>query len=184
MIRETIELFVALAALAGFFIGLYQYRKAQRWKRLEFAASQLQRLTTDPDLLLAMMFLEYSKMDVPLPEKYRVLIDADTFQHDSSTLSTMMAPGYFERTPTYFIYREAFMRLFEYFEQLFQFVDMGLIQVSDIKGTKWVLAGVIAPKYIEKTVLLEHLQRHFQDVISLMAMLGIDPSNEEKNVRK
>lgn len=61
MIRETIELFVALAAIAGFFFGLYQYRKAQKWKRLEFAAGQLQRLTTEPDLVLAMMFLEYSK---------------------------------------------------------------------------------------------------------------------------
>lgn len=174
MTRETIELFVALAAIAGFFIGLYQYREAQKWKRLEFAAGQLQRLTTDPDLLLAITFLEYSKMEVPLPEKYRLLANADTFQHDSEVLSTMMKSDYFERTPAYFIYREAFMRLFEYFEQLFQFVEMGLIQASDIKGIKWVLEGVIAPKYIEKTVLLEQLQKHFQDVLTLMEMLGID----------
>ncbi len=177
MIREMIEIFVALAAIAGFFIGLYQYREAQKWKRLEFAAGQLQRLTTDPDLVLAMTFLEYSKMEVPLPEKYRLLTNADTIQHDSSVLSTMVAPDYFKRTPAYFIYREAFMRLFEYFEQLFQFIDMGLIQASDVKGTKWVLERIISPKYIEKSTLVGHLQKNFQDVLTLIEMLEIDSRN-------
>lgn len=123
-------------------------------------------------------------MEVPLPEKYRLLVDANTLQHDSGVLSTMMAPSYFERTPTFFIYREAFMRHFEYFEQLFQFIDMGLIQASDIRGTKWVLATIISPKYIEKSVLLEHLQSNFQDVVTLMMILGIDTSNKEENIRK
>jgi hypothetical protein len=176
VIRETLELLVALAAIAGFFMGLYQYRQAQKWKRLEFAAGQMQRLTNDPDLVLAITFLEYSKMEVPLPDKYRLIMQADTFQHESDVLSTMMEPRYFERSSTYFIYREAFMRLFEYFEQLFQFTEMGLIQPEDIKGVKWVLEGIVSPNYIDKSVLSQYLITYFQDTIKLMGLLDVEPS--------
>jgi hypothetical protein len=174
--REAIELFVALGAIAGFFVGLYQYRQAQRWKRLEFAAGQLQRLTSDPDLVLAITFLEYSKMTIPLPEKYRELAKTDLFHHDSAKLSENMGLTFFESTAEYFIYREAFMRLFEYLEQLYQFIDMGLIKADDVKGVIWVLEGTARPKWIDRSVLVGHLRENFPDVIKLMTMMGVQAS--------
>lgn len=171
--RDIIEISVALAAIAGFFFGLYQYRQAQTWKRLEFAAGQIQRLTSDPDLVLAITFLEYSKMEIPLPEKYAKIAKTDTFEHDSSQLSRMMEPDYFERTAEYFIYREAFMRLFEYLEQIYQFIDMKLIKATDVKGIAWVLRQIAQPRFIPQMILIEQLQSNFTDILKLMQIMGV-----------
>ena len=53
---------------------------------------------------------------------------------------------------------------------------MGLIRSDDIKGVKWVLEGILNPKYIEENVMEDHLRNHFQDVIILMEMLKIGVS--------
>jgi hypothetical protein len=172
--REIVELFVALAGIAGFFFGLFQYRAAQKWKRLEYAANQLQRLTSDPDLVLAITFLEYSKMNVPLPEKYWELAGSKVFPHSQEKLSKMMDAGHFENSPEYLIYREAFMRLFEYFQQIYQFIDMGLIDAKDVKGLRWVLDNVACPQRIDdKTLFKRHLAKGFQEVCELLKILKL-----------
>lgn len=173
-IRDILELVVALAAIAGFFFGLYQYRQAQTWKRLEFAAGQVQRLTSDPDLVLAITFLEYSKMEIPLPEKYAKITKTDTFEHDSSQLSRIMEPDHFERTTEYFVYREAFMRLFEYLEQIYQFIEMRLVKASDVKGITWILRQIAQPRFIPQKILTKHLQTNFTDALKLMQIMGVE----------
>jgi hypothetical protein len=50
--------------------GVYQYQQAQKWKRLEFAAIELQRMYEDPELVLAGTVNNYSARKVPLPERY------------------------------------------------------------------------------------------------------------------
>jgi hypothetical protein len=49
---EVVQVLVLIAAIAGFLFGVYQYQQAQKWKRLEFAATQLQRMYEDPELVL------------------------------------------------------------------------------------------------------------------------------------
>ena len=68
--KELLDFLVSVIGIGGILFGVYQYRQAQKWKRLEFAANQLQRLTSVPELAVAYMFLNYSKRGVPLPEKY------------------------------------------------------------------------------------------------------------------
>jgi hypothetical protein len=173
-IKELIQIIVWLAGIASFLFGVYQYRQAQIWKRLEYAANQIQRLTSSPDLILAISFLEYSKMKIPLPEKYRKIAnEAEIFNHDCDKLSKIMESEYFEETAEYFIYREAFARQFEYLEQIYQFIEMKLIQADDVKGIKWVLENIAAPRFINKTVLIKHLQGDFKNVIRLMNLMGI-----------
>ena len=171
--KGVIEITLALVGVAGLLFGSYEYRQAQTWKRLEFAASQIQRLTSDPDLILAVTFLEYSGMKIPLPEKYWKLARAQTFNHDCDKLSKMMDAEHFEQTAAYFVYREAFARLFEYLEQIHQFIEMKLIKVNDVKGIKWVLEQIAAPRFISKTILIQHLQGNFKDVIKLMDIMGV-----------
>ena len=50
MLRDILAIVGAVSALGGLAFGLYQYYIAQKWKRAEFAAQQLEKLSSDPDL--------------------------------------------------------------------------------------------------------------------------------------
>jgi hypothetical protein len=170
-IQEIIAILVSIAAIFGFLFGVFQYWQAQKWKRLEFAANQIQRLTTEPDLALAVSFLEYSKMKIPLPEKYQVFAADDDkvkiFDHDSKDYSKVMELDYFKVDANYFIYRQSTMRLFEYLQQIHQFIAMGLIKTNDVAGLKWVLDMIFYPRYIDQSILLKHLEKDFEEIIAL-----------------
>ncbi len=175
--NQVIEVLVSLAAIVGFFFGLYQYRQAQRWKRLEFAATQLQRLTSDPELLFAIVCLEYSKREVHLPEKYQKVIKKETFIHDSKVLSRVMQV-YHEDTPEFYVYQDVFARLFEYLSQVYQFIDLGLIQANDVKGLRWVLEHLANPIFVDKVAFAKYIIKggsQFEDVFKLMRIFGVVP---------
>jgi hypothetical protein len=40
--KALLDIIVPIVGIGGFIFGLFQYRQAQKWKRLEFAANQLQ----------------------------------------------------------------------------------------------------------------------------------------------
>lgn len=160
-----------IIALSGFLFGLYQYTKAQRWKKLEYAAKLLQEMTIDEDIALALIFLEYSKRQVPLPDKYHKLAGDSLFQHDSEKLSQMLEVGYWENTPEYFIYRDTLNRLFRYLQQFQQFIEMKLIEPEEAYLVGWVLRRITNPDYIDKKTLHAYVQ-YFPGVISLLQSFG------------
>ena len=171
-LQESIGILVSIAAISGFLFGVFQYWRAQKWKRLEFAANQIQRLTTEPDLALAVSFLEYSKMKIPLPEKYQVFADSDDkpriFDHDSENYAKVMEWTYFAPSAEYYIYRQSTTRLFEYLQQIHQFIEIGLLKPKDVAaGLEWVLKLIFHPKHIEKGILQKHLDEDFKEVIAL-----------------
>jgi hypothetical protein len=169
-IRDFLGIIGASIAIGGFLFGIYQYVLAQRWKRLEYAADLLQRLTTDPDLVLALTFLEYSKRKVPLPQKYQSLTQENLFDHDSNRLSQVLKVGYWEDTPEYFIYRDVMNRLFHYLQQIYSFIEMKLIEPGDVLLVEWVLVWIADPRFIKETVLLDYVGKNFPDVRKLMNM--------------
>jgi hypothetical protein len=57
-LKEIFAYSGAIIGIAAFGIGLYQYYRAQIWKKSEFAAAQIQRLTDDPALALCCIFLD------------------------------------------------------------------------------------------------------------------------------
>ncbi len=84
--KDYIELAAALIGLCGFAFGLRKYSPAQRWKRSEFAAEQLDILDSDPDIRFCCQALDYSSRRVPNPEKYRVFTSESSFTHDQQLL--------------------------------------------------------------------------------------------------
>ena len=144
--REVIQVLVLIAAIAGFLFGVYQYQQAQKWKRLEFAASQLQRMYEDPELVLAGTFNNYSARRVPLPEKYWGYYGGKVFDHDCRKMYRLMSSRY-ERELDFFIYNDAFERLFEYLEQMYAFVEMKLIKVDDIRSLDWIIKDLVKPTW-------------------------------------
>ena len=59
------------------------------------------------------------------------------------------------------------MRLFEYLQQIHQFIAMGLIEANDMAGLEWILDLIFAPKYIDQTILHNYLETEFKEIIAL-----------------
>ena len=172
--RDLIQTLVSVVAIVGFLFGVFQYRQAQRWKRLEYAASQLRHLDTEPELTLATIFLDISKRGVPLPEKLWKYAGTDVFQHDCQKMYTLMKSRY-EDDVEYFIYNDVFERLFGYLEQIYMCIDLGLIQARDVKALRWLVKSLSNPTWAseaDKDVFLVRAQRQgYFDVIKLLRLL-------------
>lgn len=151
-----------------------------KWKRLEYAANLLQRLTTDSDLVLSLTFLEYSKRQVYMPEKYRILSGKELFEHDARKLSQMLSLGYWENTSEYFIYRDAMNHLFHYLQLINSFIRMKLIKPKDVLLLEYVLIWISDPQFIEKNVLSDYIQFNFPGVIKLIDFFEIE-SHQQKS---
>ncbi len=173
-VKDLIQTLVSVVAIGGFLFGILQYRQAQRWKRLEYAASQLRRLGTEPELALAITFLDISKRGVPLPEKLWKYAGAEVFQHDCQKMYALMKSNY-EDDVEYFIYNDAFEQLFGYLEHIYACIEMGLIKARDVKALRWMVKSLSNATWAaegEKDVFLVCAQRlGYYDVIKLLRML-------------
>lgn len=103
-----IKLTLAFVGVFGFLFGLFQYYKAQNWKRLEFASNQIRKIYEDEELRLALTFLIYSKRPIALPDKYREIAGYNAIEHDCTKIARILKIGHFESDPEYFIYRDFF----------------------------------------------------------------------------
>lgn len=172
--KELLQTLVSLVAVGGFLFGVLQYQQAQRWRRLEYAANQLQRLQSDADLVLATTFLDFSKRRVPLPERYWDYAGQRVFQHDCQTLYRVMALRY-EDTPEFFIYVEVFERLFGYLAQIYEFLDMRLLKASDVKALTWILTNLAQPQWTtDRRIFIGCLSLDFDNVLRLMDVFKIE----------
>ena len=133
--KSLFEMLVSLIAIGSFWFGVHQYRQAQKWKRLEFAAEQIQRIYTEPELVLAATFLSYSKRGVPLPEKYWDYVGSRVFEHHCKVMYQIMSSRY-EEEIAFFIYNDAIDRLFDYLDQIYAFIEMRLITVKDVEALR------------------------------------------------
>ena len=59
-IKTLISLAGVLLAAVGFVIGLFQYRKAQRWKAAEFVAGEIKDAFADPMVRFALHLLDWN----------------------------------------------------------------------------------------------------------------------------
>ena len=176
--KVLLDFLVSVIGIGGILFGVYQYQQAQKWKRLEFAANQLQRLTAVPELALASMFLNYSKRGVPLPESYWDYAGTKVFEHDCETMYRIMLTRY-ENKPVFFIYSDAFDQLFEYLVQIYAFIDMKLIRASDVKSLSWILENLASPHWItDHRVFIGRISLGFNDVFKLMDLFAIKHEDE------
>ena len=58
--KTVIALLGMLLGAAGFVIGLFQYRKAQRWKAAEFVAAEVKEAFADPMVRFALHLLDWN----------------------------------------------------------------------------------------------------------------------------
>jgi len=161
----------SLAGLVGLFIGLCQYVRAQRWKQAEFAAKELDKLTTDPLLSLACTLLDWSGRSFEVPSSYHYKLEDSRFEHNWGSLkrsmSAKIAPddsGGFNSQEV--LYRDIFDHLFTYLDRLNHYVEIKLINAEDLRVLRYYLQEVVSPR------LADH-QPIFNDFIEEFGYEGV-----------
>lgn len=76
----TLEEAKALGAFIAFLVALYQYKKAQQWKKHEYFVSQIQMFKADPDVQLSLQMLDWNERELTLPDKSTYCIEPKTFR--------------------------------------------------------------------------------------------------------
>ena len=64
--NDWIALFGVVAGLIAFLSGLYQYIKAQQWKKAEFVVKEIKEFEADTQINLAMQMLDWNSREYDL----------------------------------------------------------------------------------------------------------------------
>lgn len=165
--------------LAGFAFGLFQFWDAQRWKRSEFAARQLERIQSDPLLVTATRVLDWSHRELPVPLSLRKSEAPEEmyFEHTWVALASGIQPESKEDnfTREQVIYRDVFDALFVYFEEVNHYIEIGLIDSKQVRSLKYWLEQVAKPRFGGNVEFGPFLKTYgYPGVLALMAKLAVE----------
>lgn len=183
-----------IAAVSAFYVYL-QYRRAQRWKATDLAASLLAKLETDPCLSLAMQALDWGVGPLLIPERYQPLFPRDAsgeypgvMQHDTDVLARALEPQLNDATlndPRGLVYRHCFIKLFNHLDNIYNLLNDGQLQQEDLADLKYWLELLhdyqYAPTPDEGTQVFQPALNgwSYSNVTRLATMLGVDVNTTE-----
>jgi len=181
----VLKAIAAASALAGLFLGLAQYYRAQRWKMAEFAAKELEKLNNDPLLSLACTLLDWEGRTFGVPETYRYKSENSSFIHTWKILEKAMVPsitpddGQDGFTEQEVMYRDIFDHLFTYLELMNHYVEIKLIRSDDISILKYWFQQIAGSELAHgKPIFQKFLQKfEYIGVNSLSKKLNVNPDN-------
>ena len=158
-------------------VGLVQYKKAQDWKKSEFAARQLEMLHTEPMLMIATKALEWKKRDFPMPAQYQGIYNTKTFHHSSADMERAMAPGTEEKQDVDMmeaLYPDIFDKFFDHLKRMDHYIDVELFTIEDIDEVCYWVDRVENPEFVEKKDLFKtYLKAYgYEAVLKLMKRCG------------
>jgi hypothetical protein len=182
-IAETIKIMSGVVAVIGLFIGLFQYQKAQIWKRKEFAASLIARIAKEDDLKLAITLLDWKARVLPIPSKYLEVSQGEKiFMHSHLSLASAFDLNNREYLPETndielkqnditllnIIYIDTFDRFFEFLEEVYAYVSIGIIRIEDISLLIYWADRIATLQFEGKQVFVEYLiHYHLHGVLKL-----------------
>jgi hypothetical protein len=167
---------VVLAVVGGL-IAAREYRSGQEWKRLEFAASLLGRLTTDPKLETCCILLDWAPRRIAVPEAYRCFLPPNHpgyFVHTMDALREALnkrpadceaaseeAKGNPAEGPLRFswqevFYRDYFDRFFDFLNEAYDCVRMKLLKAGDLKRLTYWLNKISKEKSTFDAFILDY----------------------------
>ena len=143
--------FTALAVATG----VAQYLKAERWKRAEFAVSQLRLLTSDQTLAFCCRALDWAVGPLMIPEKYLSLFPTGTVQvtHNVGLLEKALRPDLHctwdspSTKAQFLLYRYAFDDFFSYLDSLALYRDLRVIRGKDLSALDYYMSRIKMPPY-------------------------------------
>jgi len=174
--KTLLPFVVGFVGLAGFLFGLYQYWTAQKWKKAEFAAKQLQRLWLDEELALCIQLLDWEARTVVFPERFRRIAKEETFHHTWRELEAAMLPE--DEKPSFslqqVVCRDAFDRFFTYLEEINDYLRMGLIEPHHVESLRYWLQQVATPRFPQRPIFQKFIEEYgYSGVTELMSRLEV-----------
>jgi hypothetical protein len=179
-----------VAAVSAFYV-FSEYRRAQRWKAADLAATLLEKLKSDQCLALACEALDWGVGPLIIPEEYQPLFDAGTpgvaprvMEHDPKVVCLALQPQLNEATlrdPRGLVYRHCFIKLFDYFDNMYKLLARKQVMCGDIEDVANWLDGIrqyrYAPAPIKGTEVFQPALRDWSygNVILLGQRLNVRP---------
>ena len=128
-----------VGAIVVFVIGRDEYRNAQKWKRSEFLAAEVDRFFAQPRVATALLLIDYSKIRLePNGRRASQRTETSFILRDEVITSGLRIHTEFENETEEFtapemLAREAFDELLTGFERFDHHIRIGLIDPDDAK---------------------------------------------------
>lgn len=187
-----LKLLALVGASIAFVIGLFQYRKTQRWKRAEWVAQEMKDFFDDPSVKMALQLLDWGSRRAELfpsradPEDRFVRVRDDDLAKALADHSDR--PGGF--TPTEAALRDLFDHFLDRLERINSFVDAGLVSLGDVRPYLDYWAGHVItaragdPRVDRLVQLRRYIRRYsFSGVEALFTRLRGRPFPEGKKTQ-
>ena len=128
--KFNLEILKLFGAGAAFLLALFQYTKAQKWKRKEYVSNQMEKFFQNPDVILSMQMLDW--LERPLTLK-----SGRTFDFNNKCLKKILA-GEGKSNVIRFSAEEAELRdsfstFLDYLQQFNSDIASGLIKKEDLE---------------------------------------------------
>jgi hypothetical protein len=174
-LKDAVSVVGAVLGFGGLGFGLYQYYVAQKWKRAEFAAEQLEKLSSDPDLELCCKLLDWAVRISPVPERYASLTAEKTLVHDWSIMREAMLPEEDSAQTQWgwqhMMYRDVFDKFFDYLERINHYISIRLISEKDVSSLSYWLRQIACPRFLpseESSLFVRFVERYGYDGVTQM----------------
>ncbi len=172
-----LSMFGGMIAVAGFWLGFFQYIRTRRWERTRAATAQLRQLHEDPWLSLACLMLDWSDRSVLVPADFQEILGRKTMMHTTMTLKEGLTPHNLETqfNPEHVLYRDVFDRFYTYLEEVEHAIHRKLYSVEDVRPLRYWLEALFTHRFHDSTVFLNFAKAYNYDrVPELARQFGID----------
>lgn len=128
-----------------------EHQSAERWRRTEFAAALLERLSSDEDLAFCARAIDWGVGPLLLPQKYRSLFPLGTVKcdHDwkqfAEAVTIQLGPRWNE--PEQLTYRYCFDSFAAYLETVQRHIELRNVELSHLIGLRYYLDCVFDAAY-------------------------------------
>jgi len=140
-----------IAGAITLIVGVREYLIAQRWKRSEFLAAEVDRFFANPGIQTALLLIDYSRIALE-PDGRRTTVRTpvtQTFDDDLMTRALAVHTKFVDETEKFnaqeMLARMAFDEILTGFERFQNHIEGGLINASDVK----VYLGYWVEKFVD-----------------------------------
>ena len=158
--QVVVSLLGFIGAISAFTFAIFQYRKAEKWKRMQFVADEVRELEADPKIQNALLMVDWGARKInlylvpePKPEdlvkitrevQWRALLP-HTIKHDCDEYLALADKGAFTTTGeirperdrgfnvTEALIRDTYDAFLTRLDRLETFIDAGLISARDLR---------------------------------------------------
>lgn len=161
----TVENQLRAAALVGaataFVIGLLQYRKAQRWKRVEWIAKEMDAFFADNKVALALKMIDWGSRRIELHPNRTNEAERFVAIRDDDLARALRHHGIQEFSEDEAAIRDVFDHFLDRLERIQSFLEAGLLSHHDVKPYLhyWAVHVIAAKPGYTKVARIVQLRR-------------------------